>query len=350
MQIVNINLVPSGVNPIVYASQHDNGRVVRFHLMNNSSEWNLDPSDTIRADITRPDGTEISIPMTNNATPYSDLTISYDDLDQEGVYVGEVVITDQYNNVTGSLNFILKVEADPYGDDVTTETASGNPCTFETNLADTLVSLKAAILASGGGGTPSTPIPIVGHSEINLDVNGDTFTVAFGQTVYGGELDVTTGVLTVSHAKIILDGTQTINANAYDGTANNAVARFVLTDEATTGTGAEVPNALCSSLTVVNRGEAGSFAGWKNDAGKINTFTIHENGKYVAIAISEPSVTNNTTLNTWLSNNPITIVYPLATPIEIDVSELSVEAVSGVNNIVSDCGGDVEVTYIKRVE
>ena len=39
------------------------------------------------------------------------------------------------------------------------------------------------------------------------------------------------------------------------------------------------------------------------------------------------------------------LVYELATPIEIDVSELSVDTIVGVNNIVSDCGGDITVEY-----
>ena len=46
--------------------------------------------------------------------------------------------------------------------------AIGNPCTFDTDISDTLVSLTANIVASGGNGTPDSPIPIVGHSELNL--------------------------------------------------------------------------------------------------------------------------------------------------------------------------------------
>lgn len=457
MQIVNINLVPSGVNPIVYASQHDNGRVVRFHLMNNSSEWNLDPSDTIRADITRPDGTELSIPMTNDATSYSDLTISYDDLDQEGVYVGEVVITDQYDNVTGSLNFILKAEADPYGDDVTTETASGNPCTFETNLADTLVSLKAAILASGGGGTPSTPIPIVGHSELNLvrcgknlarsdytsgaskTTNGVTFTnnngvvnvsaeMATGTAYYdiyanidGERLKIKAGTYTVSCAEttsnctisfavtggslyvlhqnthsVTFTVTQDTELYAYirvsSGASNINLDLYFQIEVGSTPTPyapyngtpylVQFGQTVYGGLYDANRGKVtithqsvmvdgsyfdgynadrwarGAFSGAEQDNAKTKTsmypvggssgdrFTWLVQGYF---RIYDSSFTSLADVQTKFNANPMQLVYALATPIEIDVSELSVDTIVGVNNIVSDGGGDVEVTYIKKV-
>jgi len=437
MQIVNINLVPSGVNPIVYASQHDNGRVVRFHLMNNSSEWILDPSDTVRADITRPDGTEISIPMTNNATPYSDLTISYDDLDQEGVYVGEVVITDQYDNVTGSLNFILKAEADPYGDDVTTETAVGNPCTFDTDISDTLVSLKAAILASGGGGTPSTPIPIVGHSELwlqnthnqnlfggNFDeltrcyipagtvvcasteavepyanvryydkdgnvidywaismlydggrrkyrqftilsdayffkfdtatatqmqieigstptpyvaYNGTPYLVSFGQTVYGGVYDANRGKVRITHSIVDLGSLPWYNGSTDTANVYRKVANF--SDTIILSSVSTVPDILCTNYSPVTP---------LNIYNKVEGISLNANSPQVIIY--DANYNTDSDMTAFLEYiNGVKLVYPLATPIEIDVSALSVDTIVGVNNIVSDCNGDVEVTYIKKV-
>ncbi|MBR2246054.1 MAG: hypothetical protein IJ880_03360 [Bacilli bacterium] len=48
------------------------------------------------------------------------------------------------------------------------QTASGAVANFNTSLALPLVTLKAYIQAQGGGGTPTTPIPIVGVSEVNV--------------------------------------------------------------------------------------------------------------------------------------------------------------------------------------
>ena len=49
-----------------------------------------------------------------------------------------------------------------------TGNASGSIANFNTSLALPLVSAKFDVNASGGGGTPSTPIPIVGVSEVNV--------------------------------------------------------------------------------------------------------------------------------------------------------------------------------------
>jgi hypothetical protein len=42
----------------------------------------------------------------------------------------------------------------------------------------------------------------------------------------------------------------------------------------------------------------------------------------------------------------VILVYELATPIEIDVSELSVDTIVGVNNVFGDTGGDITVTCL----
>jgi hypothetical protein len=64
-----------------------------------------------------------------------------------------------------------------------------------------------------------------------------------------------------------------------------------------------------------------------------------------AIAIMIKDTTTGANARLWLADHNITVVYPLATPIEIDVSELSVDTIVGVNNITSDCGGDVTASY-----
>ena len=84
---------------------------------------------------------------------------------------------------------------------ITRGTTSGSICTFNTDLSNNLVNLQVAVTATGGGGTPSTPIPINGFSACDLFVNGTTKTISFGQTVYGGVLDVLSGKLTSDKAK-----------------------------------------------------------------------------------------------------------------------------------------------------
>lgn len=426
MQKVILDLLPGGVAPIVYASQYDDERSIRFMLTEGGpdSQYSLNGNETITAELTKPDGTEATINVTNPGAGknYVDLVNGSDDYDQAGVYLGEIVLT-RNATVIGSANFVLKVEEDAYSGQITTLTATGNPCNFETDISDALVSLTANIVCGGGGGTPDNPIPIVGHSELNLtrcginfvsgkleniniestgeikggqsfngfyayvvagktytittsDVNivyafyedlpevgdysydnsrivrtldqntftapisgwvlfrsndlsftnaqlelgstateyeaynGQTFTVAFGQTVYGGVYDKS-GRLTITHGFYTFTGNET----EYIQQTNRVAVG--------TNIQAKSGGALCSHFT--------------------NTLTGSTRFVYIPTDMAAED------LRTFMQGNTVTLVYELATPIVIDVPSISPSAVVGTNNIVSDCGGDVDVTYIKKV-
>ena len=366
---------------------------------------------------------------------------------------------DVYNKTTADEKYALKADkATTYTktevDDITTlvKSASGNPCNFETDIADNLVSLKAAIVASGGNGTPSTPIPIVGHSELNLvrcgknllnvnsedniaayinyegtinssnawhtcdylkveggktyklsglvdhpntntdnyrtydsaknylgvvhsvggaaitfnnDVayiqfcwkntdantamlelgssssayapyNGTTYLVSFGQTVYGGEYDKS-GRLTITHKEFVIDE----NFNPYSGFPNaDNTARIFQIQISDMVTGSDTTPLMCDICKVKTASQL------YND----NDYAIAPVNGNNAIAIMIKDTTTGADARTWLASHNITVVYPLATPIEIDVSELSVDTIVGVNNIISDGGGDIEqLTYFESV-
>ena len=197
------------------------------------------------------------------------------------------------------------------------ETSTGNPCTFDTDIAAELQGLTVDIVSSGGGGTPSTPIPIVGHSALNLDVNGDTFIVSFGQTVYGGVYDANRGKVRITHQSVMVDGSY------FDGYSADGWARG-------TFSGAEQDNNKTKTSMYPVGGSSGDRFIWL---------------VYGYFRIYDSSFTSLADVQSKFNNNPMQLVYALATPIEIDVSELAVDTIVGVNNIVSDCGGDVTASY-----
>ena len=202
---------------------------------------------------------------------------------------------------------------------------SGNPCTFTTDLADALVSLTANIVCGGGGGTPSTPIPLVGHSALNLDVNGDTFTVQFGQTVYGGVYDKS-GRLTITHGIVSFAD---LSTKAWNVSGSGIFYLYP--------TAMALPNIL---TPIVNNPICSHFVYQGSGTMENNTFRVSD-----ALYIKSDIVSTIADLRIWLSNNNGVIAYELATPIVIDVPSISVFAENGVNNIVSDCGGDIAVEY-----
>jgi hypothetical protein len=136
----------------------------------------------------------------------------------------------------------------------------------------------------GSNGNNPVPLDLTGKGTIQLELgstpsayepyNGQTFTVAFGQTVYGGVYDKS-GRLMVTYGYIA----------SYNGEPINEP--------------------------------------WISSIDEYVPNTLPSTGAEVA--------------------------YELATPIVIDVPSISVFAENGVNNIVSDCLGDVSVTYIKKV-
>ena len=322
------------------------------------------------------------------------------------------------------------------------DSASGNPCNFETNIADTLVSLKASITASGGNGTPSTPIPIVGHSELNLvrcgknlldyDFSDATSGAKYVQfKVPNGTYTMSTSAPLVEGAAILffLNGYQTSGVSTGTNGVSSGIPRTVtVVDNYFTvayryiGTPAVYPAdfntqiELGSTATPYAPYNGQTFTvqfgqtvyggvytadGKLNDSGYLkDTFTYGETALIAinqygianfGIVISTPfdfskgaianclerqytsgadtrtegffinasnelyvrlDSTRASTVDEFLAwaNANLKILFTRTTPIEIDVSELSVDTIVGVNNITSDCGGDVEVEYRDSIQ
>ena len=311
-------------------------------------------------------------------------------------------------------------------------------CNFNTDIATNLVNVKCAITATGGGGTPNTPIPIVGYSSLNLThcgvnlfdktaddatngykdnyyiapdgtdqynasyaiseyiplkggvnitlngavgynpsmafydlsktlisasnysgtnpctkttpngtafvrfsiskpiidttqleignqassylaYNGTTDTIALGSIVYGGELDVTSGVLTITHAlleKVVADMNNNEN---YPGWRNSGI----------------------KALIGDNLNER-----FRNQVLNIGTeFSVN------TISTSDELYLDKTTYiltqSQWIATYPnliVQILVPLTTPLTVQLTAQQVQAILGDNNIFADTG-DSTVQY-----
>ena len=168
------------------------------------------------------------------------------------------------------------------------------------------------------GSTPSSYEPY----------NGQTFTVAFGQTVYGGVYDKS-GRLTITHAIVDL-GTLGWGVQGSGTDGGHVFAAFGI-DRAANA------NGLCSAMEVKN------FSSWSQTL----IDTVNLGHSVVPIFASSATITDKNDFKTAMSG--VMLAYELATPIVIDVQAISVSAENGVNNIVSDCGGDVGVSYLELI-
>lgn len=159
--------------------------------------------------------------------------------------------------------------------------------------------------------------------------NGNTVTISFGQTVYGGVLDVTRGKLTVTSAYLALNGSE----NWTDYAAYNG---FWL---------------------VMSDMKSGSFMDGK--ANYLQTLAAHGHGiRFGAnnnliyceeIITDMAEVSDLATWKTYLSTHNLEIVYPLATPFDIELTPVQIEQLLGKNNVWHDANGDTEVKYLEVV-
>ena len=175
MQIVKLNLIPGGVLPVCYASQYDNGRVIRFLLFDGDTAHTLSGAESITLNMTKPDGAELSESVTNTSADYVDIVTTSDTCSVAGNSLCEIEITDGAD-VIGTGNFIMRIEADAYdGGELVPHTATGAIANFETNIPAPLQSITADIVAvQSGTGTPSpsNPRPISGFSGANITRSG----------------------------------------------------------------------------------------------------------------------------------------------------------------------------------
>lgn len=166
--------------------------------------------------------------------------------------------------------------------------------------------------------------------------NVTTYPVFFGSsagTVYGGTLDVTTGMLTVDKAIVTYDGTTTV----LTGKINNQNVFYA-------------PRQACALLSDY-RGEMYSDRmptlkdrTYLNGVVGVSGATSTAAQGYLYISNGDESTTV-TEMNTWLITNPVTIVYPLATPITYQLTPTEVASLLGNNNIWSDTGSVASCEY-----
>lgn len=222
-------------------------------------------------------------------------------------------------------------------------TESGPIATFDTEIAAPLVNVSCDIVATGGNGTPDSPIPINGYTESNITANGNTYTIAFGQTVYGGVLDVTRGKLSVTHKGIDLGALSWTYRNDTNPNSPYFYASTPSTPDNVKYKGAYYSTnygLLCSIYSCVARG---------NFPNTDFTMCVDGSGDTPSqFQIKNSNYTDASSFTTAMDG--IMLVYELATPFDIDLTPEVISAVVGTNNVYSDTNGDTTVQYKDSIQ
>lgn len=195
------------------------------------------------------------------------------------------------------------------------------------------INFKQFQIEEGSSATSYAPYtnicPISGRTQAQINHNGDTDTIAFGQTVYGGSLNVTTGVLTIDHAFLEFNGTED-----WSNVGGSYPQAFQLLTGITTAV--QVPSnqqdIVCNKYewTGVSPGQG---IRWANQASSGRLYVYDDRFTSDLSGFLADMVQNH-----------LTLAYNITNPTTVQLTPVEVDTILGSNNIYSDCG-EVSVKY-----
>lgn len=188
----------------------------------------------------------------------------------------------------------------------------------------------------------TSAVSVSGADEVQIEENssvsayepfGTTYSISFSSagTVYGGTLDVKNGKLRVTHKKITYVGGED---ESFTYNSSYGGFRTSISDANIDG--------IPSEQLLSNR-----FVGATGRGAAGNGYVIRsyiDVSAYTYIFLCGTGLTTEADFKTWLQTNNTDVVYPLATPIEYDLTPAEVTTLLGQNNIWSDTG-NTNCTY-----
>lgn len=177
--------------------------------------------------------------------------------------------------------------------------------------------------------------PISGYDETSVVVKDtadnptvtDTYTLQFGETVYGAEVDFVSGVARVKMIQsVITGGVEGGNIGA------NGLYIGIVAGNAKPSANNSAGNIISDKLQTVTADYQ-----WVNTN---NSVSINNIG-YVKVCIE--NITSNSDLNTYLASNPVQICYELATPYTIQLTPQQIKLLENTNTLSSD--GTITLEY-----
>lgn len=241
-------------------------------------------------------------------------------------------------------------------------TASGNPVTFDDGYAANVKDLIVTITptqAGEGDPSPDNIRPISGVSSVSVTrtgengANAQSVTVSMGDagTVYGGTLNVTTGLLVVTHRLTELDNTFQANQSKASGIQSGRAGFYIYGDSYFPGAapsgGDANPNGVVAyyshCVSGLNANQAILLKNFGIGIGSAN--------KQFMLWFNIDAATANTVseFQTWLgtqksNGTSLQVLYPLKTPVAYQLAPAQLATLAGYNVVFAD-GGTPEVTY-----
>ena len=215
-------------------------------------------------------------------------------------------------------------------------TAIGNPLTFQTDLARPLKSLLipfTPVQSGTGDPSPQNIRPIVPWNGLKVyhsgaDTSNPTETdISFPSPVYGGTLDVVSGVLTVEYVTVDLGSLSWTydRGRFYTNGLSNVIKR---------GSSARRLVMYCPIFLCISDGRSQA---------NVPDMSIYEGGNG-NVFIHDSDYTDKDTFKEAMDG--IVLCYPIATPQEITLTPEQITALVGDNTIWSDADGSMTCVYL----
>ena len=201
--------------------------------------------------------------------------------------------------------------------------------------------LKLVPYQEGSGNpSPDNVRPIRGYTNINVWQNASLseigvidYSIDLPQTVYGGVLDAVNGVLRVTHGMVKITGSES-NLPTSSGSVSGSIIVRKEIDSIPHGEKVKV------GLIADYLPETTAYTSWRSATPSVATT---EDGKTLWMRL--PNVASSSAARSYLSEHPLTVIYPLATPIEIAIDPIIVKTLFGSNTIWMDAAGTIQCDY-----
>lgn len=214
--------------------------------------------------------------------------------------------------------------------------ATGNPITIPEYKELVKLTTKFSPKQAGTGDPSLENVrPISGWDSIKVTVSNESeshdYDITLPETIYGGTVDAVTGV-----------GEKTIGRIVYDGSTYKATN--VLSEYGGT--------VIISNIPIPNSADANASTFYACDrftratspgAREVNKFYINP-GPTIAMIIQNGLVTDVDSANNWLAENPIPLIYQLATPEPFEFSQISIPSLGGENKFFTN-GENMDIIY-----
>lgn len=197
---------------------------------------------------------------------------------------------------------------------------------------------KMEIFKQNADGTIDCQIELGSTATSFEQYQGVTVTIALGQTVYGGSLDVTSGVLTITHGIVDL-GDLTWQHRPEHG--QGVFSSGTLTDYKHTSSVA----AMCSFYKYVGIVNTASQVVAKGD----KTISLYYNSASLgtsAVYVYDSDYSDATAFTNAVSGQKF--VYELAQPVTVQLSGVQVASLLGTNTVWSDAGNITSLKYYRQ--